>query len=103
MYAIVKTGGKQYRVAAGNMIIVEKIEGEPETMVELDEVLMVNADSGVTFGAPLVVGAKVVAKIVEQGKNKKINGFTFKPKKNESRRYGHRQKHTKLRIESIVV
>ena len=65
--------------------------------------VMVSGDNGPQFGAPTVSGAKVVAKIVSQGKGKKINGFTFKPKKNVHRRYGHRQHETKLRIESIEV
>ena len=101
MYAIIKTGGKQYKVAAGRTIIVEKLIGETNSSVELTEVLAVNGDNGLQIGAPTISGAKVIAKIVEQGKGKKINGFTFKPKKNESRRYGHRQLQTTLRIESI--
>jgi len=101
MYAIVKTGGKQYKVTAGSVIVVEKLEGEPDAQVELTEVLMVSGDDGLRVGAPTVEGAKVVAKIVEQGKGKKIRGFTYKPKKNIHRRYGHRQKQTRLHIESI--
>ncbi len=102
MYAIVKTGGKQYKVAAGGVIIVEKIEGERDDSVELTEVLMISGDDGaMQVGAPTVAGAKVIARIIEQGKNKKINGFTYKPKKNIHHRYGHRQKHTKLHIQSI--
>ena len=103
MYAIVKTGGKQYRVTVGYTLAVEKLEGELNSTVELTEVLMVNSDAGLQVGRPTVDGAKVVARIVEHGKNKKINGFTYKPKKNEHRRYGHRQKHTKIKIESIEV
>ena len=103
MYAIIKTGGKQYKVAAGSTITVEKLDGEPDATVELTEVLMVNGDDGLKVGSPLLDGAKVVATILEQGKAKKINGFTFKPKKNVHRRYGHRQRQTRLRIESIQV
>jgi large subunit ribosomal protein L21 len=103
MYAIIKTGGKQYKVAEGSVITVEKLVGEPEATVELTEVLMVTGDDGLQVGSPTVVDAKVVATIVEQGKGKKISGFTYKPKKNEHRRYGHRQLQTKLRIESIQV
>ena len=102
MYAIVKTAGKQYRVTEGYTLAVEKLEGDVDTSVELTEVLMINDDSGLKVGAPFVEGAKVVATIVSHGKNKKINGFTYKPKKNEHRRYGHRQQHTKIRIDSIV-
>ena len=103
MYAIIKTGGKQYKVAEGARIVVEKLEGEPEATVELSEVLMVTGDAGVQLGTPTVTGARVIAKIVVQGKGKKVNGFTFKPKKGERRRYGHRQQLTTLRIESIEV
>jgi large subunit ribosomal protein L21 len=102
MYAIVKTGGKQYKVTAGKFIVVEKLVGEPDAMIELTDVLMVGSDDGdLRVGTPLLEGVKVVAKIVEQGRGKKINGFTFKPKKNIRHRYGHRQSQTRLRIESI--
>ena len=101
MYAIVKTGGKQYKAVVGETIVVEKLEGEAEGTVELTDVLMINDESGLQVGAPNVAGAKVVAIILKQGKGKKINGFTFKPKKNIHHRYGHRQSHTWLQIESI--
>jgi large subunit ribosomal protein L21 len=102
MYAIVKTGGKQYRVEEGATLVVEKIAGDADAQVELTEVLMIGGDGDVKVGAPLLDGAKVVATIVAQGRGVKINGFTYKPKKNISRRYGHRQSHTTLRIDSIV-
>jgi large subunit ribosomal protein L21 len=102
MYAIVKTGGKQYRVEEGKNIVVEKLEGDDNGTVELTEVLFISGDEGAKVGAPIIEGAKVVAKIVEQFRGKKINGFTFKPKKNIRHRYGHRQSQTRLRIESIV-
>ncbi len=101
MYAIVKTGGKQYKVAAGDTIIVEKLEGDAEAAVELTEILMVTGEGVLQVGAPTVAGAKVLATIVKQGRGKKINGYTFKPKKNIHHRYGHRQSQTHLRIESI--
>ena len=101
MYAIVKTGGKQYRVEVGKLIQVEKIEGELNARVELTEVLMVNGDNGLQVGTPTVSGVKVIAKIQDQELGKKINAITFKPKKNERKRYGHRQQLTRLRIESI--
>jgi large subunit ribosomal protein L21 len=102
MYAIVKTGGKQYKVAAGNTLLVEKLEGEPDATIELTDVLMVGEDDGkLRIGTPNVAGAKVVATIVEHGRGKKINRFTFKPKKNIRRRYGHRQAQTRIRIDSI--
>ncbi len=102
MYAIVKTGGKQFRVEEGDLITVEKLEGDAETTLELTEVLAVSGDNGLTLGTPTVAGAKVTAKIVNQTKAPKVNGFTFKPKKNIHRRYGHRQKLTTLSIESIT-
>jgi len=102
MYAIIKQGGKQYRVTVGYTLAVEKIVGEPDSSLEITDVLLLSHDDGaITVGAPIIEGAKVTATIVEQGKNKKINGFTYKPKKNEHRRYGHRQKHTKIKIVSI--
>ena len=101
MYAIVKTGGKQYRVETGSTLQVEKIVGEPNDVVELTEVLMVNGEDGMQVGAPTVSGAKVVARIVRQELGEKINAITFKPKKNIRRRYGHRQQLTRLQIESI--
>ena len=102
MYAIVKTGGKQYRVSEGSMLVVEKIEGERDTEVNLQEVMMLQSESGLLIGAPLVEGALVQAKIVEQVKGPKINSVTFKPKKNIRRRYGHRQPLTRLKITAIV-
>jgi large subunit ribosomal protein L21 len=103
MYAIIKTGGKQYKVAEGDTLLVEKLEGEPETTVELTEVLLVQSEGSLQVGAPTVAGARVVAQIVEQTKGPKINAITFKPKKNERKRYGHRQQLTRLRVESIEV
>ena len=102
MYAIVKTGGKQYRVEEGLTVVVEKLEGAADAQVELTEVLLVSNDSGMTVGQPTVAGAKVMATIVEQGKGPKINAITFKPKKGIRKRYGHRQQLTRLRIDSIV-
>jgi len=102
MYAIIKTGGKQYKVAEGTTLLVEKLEGAPDATVELTEVLMLGGDGDVRVGTPTLGGAKVIATIVNQEKGPKINGFTYKPKKNEHRRYGHRQPLTRLRIDSIV-
>lgn len=102
MYAIVKTGGKQYRAAKDEVLIVDKLEGEEGTEVTLDEVVMVVNDGSVKLGSPFVKGAKVSAKIVRQGKAKKINAFNFKPKKNERKRWGHRQPMTHLVITSVV-
>lgn len=101
MYAIVRTGGKQHKAEVNEMLIVEKLEGEPGTRVELSDVLMVRDDSGVKLGSPYVKGAAVVCEIVRQGKAKKINGFNYKPKKNERKRWGHRQPQTHLRVVEV--
>ena len=102
MYAIVKTGGKQYRVEEGDTLVVEKLEGEPEASVELTEVLMLGGEGDARVGTPTLEGAKVLATIVEQARGVKINARTYKPKKNIRKRYGHRQSQTTLHIDSIV-
>ncbi|MCS6776492.1 MAG: 50S ribosomal protein L21 [Chloroherpetonaceae bacterium] len=102
MYAIVKTGGKQYRVEEGSTLVVEKIDGEVNSTVELTDVLAVGGDGTLKVGTPCVDGAKVIATILAQGRGVKIRGFTYKPKKNVRRRYGHRQWHTTLRIDQVV-
>ncbi|MFN8220786.1 MAG: 50S ribosomal protein L21 [Fimbriimonadales bacterium] len=102
MYAIVKTGGKQFKAAKDDVLIVEKLDGEPGAKVELDEVVLVCEGDKVKVGSPYVKGAKVKAEIVRQGKAKKINGFDYKPKKNERKRWGHRQPETHLRVTDIV-
>jgi large subunit ribosomal protein L21 len=102
MYAIVKTGGKQYKAEKGDRLIVEKLDGEPGSTVVLDQVLMVCKDGAVTLGSPNVKGAKVRAEIVRQGKAKKIVGFTYKPKKNIRKRWGHRQPETHLKVIEVV-
>jgi large subunit ribosomal protein L21 len=101
MYAIIKTGGKQYRVAEGDKIFVEKLATEVDSEVEFDEVLAVINDGDVKVGSPLVDGAKVTAKVLEQGKEKKILVFKYKSKSNYRRRQGHRQPFTKVVIEKI--
>ena len=101
MYAVVLTGGKQYRVQEGDVIFVEKLNAEVESTVELTEVLAVSNGENLTVGAPLVSGAKVVAKVAAQGKAKKITVFKYKPKKDYRKKTGHRQPYTKLVIEKI--
>ena len=101
MYAIIKTGGKQYRVEEGDTLYVEKLAGEEGDELELTEVLAVGGDDGLTVGTPLVEGAKVKAKIVKHGKGKKIVVFKFKAKKGYRRKQGHRQPYTKLEIGAI--
>ncbi len=101
MYAIIKTGGKQYRAAAQDVLRVEKLEAEVGSEVTLDSVLLVSNEGNVRVGAPFVEGASVTAKVVRHGKGKKIEGFTYKAKKNQRRRFGHRQLFTELVIQSI--
>jgi len=100
MYAIVETGGKQYRVQEGQMLLVEKLDQAIGETVSFDRVLMVN-DGAVKVGAPYVEGAVVVGQVVEQGKAKKIMIFKYKAKKNERKKQGHRQPFTRVRIEKI--
>ena len=100
MQAIFVTGGKQYKVSEGDVIFVEKLNVEGET-VEFDNVLMTIDGENVTVGAPNVDGAKVTAKVLKNGKAKKVMVFKFKAKKNYRRRQGHRQPYTKLQIEKI--
>ncbi|MBE6098371.1 50S ribosomal protein L21 [Schwartzia succinivorans] len=101
MYAIIKTGGKQYKVAEGEVIYVEKLDAEAGDAVTFDEVLAVVADGDVKVGKPVVAGAKVTGKVEAQGKEKKILVFKYKAKSNYRRRQGHRQPYTKVVIEKI--
>ncbi|EDS77761.1 50S ribosomal protein L21 [Clostridium novyi A str. 4552] len=101
MYAVVQTGGKQYRVQEGDVLFVEKLNAEIDSNVELTEVLAVNKDGKLVVGAPVVEGAKVVAKVLKQGKAKKVVVFKYKPKKDSRKKNGHRQPYTKLQIERI--
>lgn len=101
MYAIIKTGGKQYKVAAGDVITVEKLAaGEGEAVV-FDQVLTVVNEADVKIGTPVVEGAKVTGKVEAQGKDKKILVFKYKAKSNYRKRQGHRQPFTKVVIEKI--
>lgn len=101
MYAIIVTGGKQYKVAEGDTIYVEKLEAKDGDPVQFDNVLVVEKDGAVTVGAPKVEGASVSGKVVKNGKGKKIMVFKYKAKKNYRRRQGHRQPYTKVTIEKI--
>ena len=98
---LLKTGGKQYRVAEGDVITIEKLEAAANESVTFEEVLTVVNDGDVKVGAPLVNGAKVTGTVLEHGKGKKILVFKYKAKSNYRRRQGHRQPFTKVRIESI--
>ena len=101
MYAIVKTGGKQFKAAKDEILIIEKLEGEPGTKVDLAEVLMIVDGEKFKVGSPFVKGAKVSGEIVRQCKAKKINAFNYKAKKNVRKRWGHRQPQTHVRVTSI--
>lgn len=101
MYAIIETGGKQYRVNEGDIVFIEKLDVEENATVAFDKVIAVSAEDGLKVGAPYVDGAVVNATALKNGKGKKIRVFTYKPKKGSARRLGHRQPYTKIRIESI--
>lgn len=100
MYAIIETGGKQMKVAAGDVVYVEKLNAEAGETVTFDKVLFVGGET-VKVGAPTVAGATVTAKVVKEGKQKKITVFKLKAKKNYRRKQGHRQPYTKLVVEAI--
>jgi large subunit ribosomal protein L21 len=101
MYAVIRTGGKQYRVAPGDVLEVEKLEGNVGERVSLEDVLMIVNDAEVTIGQPLVEGAQVTAKITGQHRGEKIMVFRYRPKKRIRVRRGHRQYLTRLQIETI--
>ncbi len=102
MFAVIKTGGKQYKVAPNDVLRVEKLAGEPGDLVEFGAVLAIGGEAGVTLGAPLVEGAMVAAEVVEQGRADKIIVFKKKRRKNHRRRNGHRQHETVLRVTEIL-
>ena len=102
MYAVIKTGGKQYRVSPGDSIEVEKLPHEVGEQIELDQVLLVVNGSGAEVGQPLVEGAKVKATVTRQTKGRKVIIFKYRPSKRYRRKKGHRQQYTRLRIDEIV-
>ena len=101
MYAVIKTGGKQYRVQQGDVIFVEKLDAQAGDTVTFDEVLLVSGEAGTTVGAPTVAGAKVEGKVDAQVKSRKIVVYKYKAKKNERKKQGHRQPYTKVEITAI--
>lgn len=101
MYAIIVTGGKQYKVEAGEAVFIEKLDVEAGDEVTFDKVAAVGKDDGIVAGAPYVEGATVTAKVEKNGKGKKVTVFTYKSKKNEKRKKGHRQPYTKVEITAI--
>ncbi|NIO06395.1 MAG: 50S ribosomal protein L21 [Proteobacteria bacterium] len=101
MYAVFQTGGKQYRASEGDLVRVERLNGQVGDEVRIKEVLMVSHDKGLKVGTPLVSKAQVIGKIVEQGRNRKVTVFKHKRRKGYRRKIGHRQAYTCLRIDSI--
>ncbi len=102
MYAVIKTGGKQYRVSAGQKLKVEQIPAEVGAEVTLDQVLMVGEGESVKVGAPLVAGATVKATVVSHGRHDKVKIFKMRRRKHYQKHQGHRQNYTELRIETIA-
>jgi len=102
MYAVIKTGGKQYRVAAGEVLTIEKVAGDAGAKVEFTEVLMVAGSAEPKIGKPAVSGAKVIAEVVEQGRARKVIAFKKRRRKNSRRKRGHRQEQTTVRIKEII-
>jgi len=103
MYAIIETGGKQYKVQEGDILSVEKLNAGEGESVEITRVLAVVKDGEVVVGKPVVEGAKAVLKVLEHGKGEKVLIFKYKPKKNSRRTRGHRQPYTKVAVEKILV
>ena len=101
MYAIIVTGGKQYKVTEGDIVFIEKLDVAEGETVTFDQVLAVSKDDQLTVGAPYVEGATVTASVIKNGKSKKITVFKYKPKKNEKKKIGHRQPYTKVQITAI--
>ena len=100
MYAIIETGGKQYRVSEGDILFIEKLNAEADSTVEFDRVIAAGNDGDLKFGTPTVEGAKVTAKVIKNGKSKKITSSPIAPRRIRSK-MGHRQPYTKVQIESI--
>ncbi len=103
MYAVIKTGGKQYKVSTGDVIDVEKLPVYVGEEVVFDEVLLAQTDDGIVCGNPVIEGAKVVASVIEQGKGPKVVVFKYKPKKDFRKKQGHRQPYTRVQISEIVL
>ena len=103
MYAVLKTGGKQYRVTVGDKIDVEKLPNAVGDRVTLDSVLMLENDGQVTVGKPMVAGAKIVAKVIDEGKGDKVTHFDYRNKHRRRKTIGHRQQYTRLEISEINI
>ena len=103
MYAIIVTGGKQYRVEQGDIVYIEKLDVEADSEVKFDQVLAIGEEGSVKVGAPVVEGATVVGKVIKNGKGKKVRVYKYKAKKGYHKRQGHRQPYTKVEIGKISV
>jgi len=101
LHAIIETGGKQYRVAEGDVLFIEKLTAQAGDKVTFDKVLAVIGDDTQSFGSPTVAGASVTAEVMKNGKAKKVIVYKMKPKKNYRRKQGHRQPYTKVQINAI--
>lgn len=101
MYAVIQTGGKQYKVTEGEILKVEKLDGVAGETLTIDKVLMIKDDNGTRIGSPTVQNARVVAEVIEQGRNKKVVVYKYKRRKNYRRKQGHRQAFTRIKIEKI--
>jgi len=102
MYAVIKTGGKQYRVAKDDVLVVERLDADPGATIEFSEVLMVGEGAGVKVGTPFLAGAKVTAELIEQKRGPKLIAFKKRRRKNSRRKIGHRQDLSKVRITGIT-
>jgi large subunit ribosomal protein L21 len=102
MYAVIESGGKQYRVQPGDTVVLEKLPGLPGDAVAFDKVLLVSSDESVAIGRPVVDGASVTGQIVEQGRGEKLTVYKFKRRKNQRKRNGHRQAFTAVSIQSVT-
>ena len=103
MYAVVRSGGRQYRASVNDTILVERLPVEVGQRLELDDVLLIADGEQVTIGQPTVAGARVVATVLDQEKGPKIRIWKYRPKERYRRRQGHRQQYTRLRVDEIVV
>ena len=101
MYAVIETGGKQYRVEEGDILFIEKLDVKADAVVDFDKVIVVGKEDGAVIGTPVVEGAKVSAKVLKNGKGKKIVVFKYRSKKDSKTKKGHRQPYTQIQIQSI--
>ncbi len=102
MYAVIKTGGKQYRVSQGDVVKLERLQGDAGTTISFDQVLLIGTEEDTKVGTPVVAGAAVRGTIMEQGRDRKVIVFKFRRRKNYKRKNGHRQYFTRVRIDEIA-